>query len=62
MSPRDSQNILALDELQAVVSAWKQAGLSVGFTCGSFDLLHAGHADYLMRAKELCDRLVVAVN
>src|SRR6201997_1853961 len=34
----------------------------IGFPCGSFDILHAGHAQYLSRARELCDRLLVAVN
>ena len=34
----------------------------IGFTCGSFDLLHAGHVQYLGAARELCDRLMVAVN
>lgn len=41
---------------------WRAAGLKIGFTCGAFDLLHAGHVDYLQKARELCDRLVVAVN
>ena len=34
----------------------------VGFTSGSFDLIHPGHVDYLSKAKELCDCLIVAVN
>ena len=33
----------------------------VGFTCGAFDLLHAGHALMLQEAKAQCDFLVVAV-
>lgn len=33
----------------------------VGFTCGSFDLLHAGHALMLEEAKSHCDRLVVGL-
>jgi rfaE bifunctional protein nucleotidyltransferase chain/domain len=32
------------------------------FTNGCFDLLHAGHADYLNRAKSLGDILVVGIN
>ncbi len=44
------------------VAAQKAAGRRIGFTCGSFDLLHAGHVEYLAKARELCDCLMVAVN
>lgn len=33
----------------------------VGFTCGSFDLLHTGHALMLEEAKTHCDKLVVGL-
>ncbi len=33
----------------------------VGFTCSSFDLLHAGHYLMLKDAKEQCDVLIVAL-
>jgi len=32
-----------------------------GFTCGAFDLLHAGHALMLEEAKSVCDHLIVGV-
>lgn len=35
--------------------------MKVGFTCGSFDLLHAGHALMLEEAKSYCDYLIVAI-
>ena len=44
------------------VAAEKAAGRRIGFTCGSFDLLHAGHVEYLEKARRICDRLIVAVN
>lgn len=34
----------------------------VGFTCGAFDLLHAGHILMLKEAKEQCDWLVVGLH
>ena len=34
---------------------------TVGFTCGAFDLLHAGHAMMLKEASEQCDYLIVGV-
>ena len=38
----------------------RRAGRKIGYTCGAFDLLHAGHVDYLERSRALCDALVVA--
>ena len=40
----------------------RAAGHRIGFTCGSFDLLHTGHVQYLSKARQQCDRLLVAVN
>jgi glycerol-3-phosphate cytidylyltransferase len=36
-------------------------GKRVGFTCSTFDLLHAGHILMLAEAKNICDHLIVAV-
>lgn len=33
----------------------------IGFTCGSFDLFHAGHLIMLKEAKSLCDYLIVGL-
>jgi glycerol-3-phosphate cytidylyltransferase len=33
----------------------------IGFTCGAFDLLHAGHIVMLKEAKENCDYLIVGL-
>lgn len=41
---------------------WRRAGLRLVFTNGHFDLLHLGHVDYLQRARELGDRLIVGLN
>ncbi len=54
--------ICAEDELSALVAAARQHGERIVMTNGCFDLLHAGHVDYLMRAAGLGDRLIVAVN
>lgn len=57
-----SEKILSLEQMDQWVAAEKASGRRIGFTCGSFDLLHAGHVQYLGEARELCDRLIVAVN
>ena len=44
------------------VKAWKTTGKNVVFTNGCFDLLHPGHIDYLHKARELGDKLVVGLN
>ncbi|HTM51959.1 MAG TPA: adenylyltransferase/cytidyltransferase family protein, partial [Bryobacteraceae bacterium] len=57
-----AEKILSLEQMDQWVAGEKAAGRRIGFTCGSFDLLHAGHVQYLGAARELCDRLMVAVN
>jgi len=56
------EKILTPDEVDAWVAELRRAGRKLGYTCGTFDLLHAGHVDYLARSRELCDALLVAVN
>jgi D-beta-D-heptose 7-phosphate kinase/D-beta-D-heptose 1-phosphate adenosyltransferase len=46
----------------SLVSHWKALGLTVGFTNGCFDIVHAGHIALLAAARAQCDRLVVALN
>ena len=36
-------------------------GTMIGFTCGAFDLLHAGHIVMLEEAKSNCDYLIVGL-
>jgi len=35
--------------------------MKVGFTCSTFDLLHAGHVMMLREAKSVCDYLIVGL-
>ena len=54
--------ILNLADCARQVAIWRQQGLRVAFTNGHFDLLHAGHVNYLQAARGLADRLVVGLN
>src|SRR5579863_9220998 len=54
--------VRGLEEADAWVAEERSGGLRIGFTCGAFDMLHAGHVQYLAAAREKCDRLLVAVN
>jgi rfaE bifunctional protein nucleotidyltransferase chain/domain len=44
------------------VNSWQLHNEKVVFTNGCFDILHLGHIDYLTKAADLGDRLIVAVN
>ena len=53
---------ITLTELKAIRSKLKSSSKKVVFTNGVFDLLHAGHVDYLSKAKKLGDILIVGLN
>ena len=44
------------------VKKWKEEGKKIVFTNGCFDIIHAGHVDYLEKAKSLGDVLIVGLN
>jgi D-beta-D-heptose 7-phosphate kinase/D-beta-D-heptose 1-phosphate adenosyltransferase len=59
---RRVQKISSLDNALQRLEEWRQQGLSIGFTNGCFDLLHAGHVHLLDFARGQCDRLIVGLN
>lgn len=48
--------------LAEAVRRARRQGARIVFTNGCFDILHAGHVGYLDEARQLGDRLIVAVN
>ncbi|GAB3571624.1 hypothetical protein GCM10027578_30220 [Spirosoma luteolum] len=49
-------------DLVRQVEQWHANGESVVFTNGCFDIVHLGHIDYLEKARQLGDRLVLGLN
>jgi D-glycero-beta-D-manno-heptose 1-phosphate adenylyltransferase len=44
------------------IARWRLSEKKIVFTNGCFDILHLGHADYLCRASELGDCLIIGLN
>ena len=57
-----ADKIKSLPDATLQVKAWQKEGQKVVFTNGCFDLLHLGHVDYLEKARNLGDRLVLGLN
>lgn len=50
------------NELLQRLELWNREHAKIVFTNGCFDLLHRGHVDYLSKAADLGDKLIVALN
>lgn len=56
------RGVLDVEQLLTEVEGARARGERIVFTNGCFDLLHAGHVNYLRQARALGDRLIVAIN
>ncbi len=54
--------IIQINKINELSSKLKKEGKTIVFTNGCFDIVHAGHVDYMEKAKILGDVLVVGVN
>ena len=54
--------VVNINEIVQIVKELKSEGKKVVFTNGCFDILHRGHVEYLAKAKELGDVLIVGLN
>ena len=54
--------IRPLESATAEAARWKEAGETVVFTNGCFDILHKGHVTYLAEAANLGTKLIVGLN
>ena len=57
-----TDKIYSLPKLLEQLQAWRKQGQKIVFTNGCFDLLHLGHVDYLEKARQLGDKLVLGLN
>ncbi len=61
--PQDPKaRIIPRSEVRRLCSRLRRKGAKIVFTNGCFDILHAGHAQYLRKAASLGDLLVVGLN
>ena len=54
--------VKTLEEVKILSEKRRKKGQTMVFTNGCFDILHAGHVDYLQKARKLGDFLVVGLN
>ncbi len=54
--------IYTREQIRAVLNVWRLLEKKVVFTNGCFDLLHLGHIDYLSKAADMGDKLVIGLN
>ena len=52
----------SLSGLKSICKQLRAEGKKIVFTNGCFDLIHAGHIDYLSKAKAMGDVLIVGLN
>ncbi len=57
-----SHKIISIEEFSFLRKRWKFNGDRVVFTNGCFDIIHQGHIDYLTKAADLGNRLVIGLN
>lgn len=57
-----ADKIQPLEQAIAQVQDWKSQQQKIVFTNGCFDILHLGHVDYLEKARNLGDKLVLGLN
>lgn len=56
------QKIYTPDQLRVSLNRWRLLDKKIVFTNGCFDLLHLGHIDYLSKAADMGDKLVIGLN
>ncbi|HLC82720.1 MAG TPA: adenylyltransferase/cytidyltransferase family protein [Bacteroidia bacterium] len=56
------EKIYTLESLSPHLHAWNFKDNKIVFTNGCFDIIHRGHIDYLAKASDCGDKLIVGIN
>lgn len=59
---RIHKKIVSQSEIVSKANSWRKRGEAIVFTNGCFDLLHRGHVEYLAKAADLGERLIIGLN
>lgn len=59
---RISAKIADSQQLKIMLAVWRFQGKKIVFTNGCFDILHLGHIDYLSKAKDEGNILIIGLN
>ncbi|MDF2449905.1 MAG: D-beta-D-heptose 1-phosphate adenylyltransferase [Bacteroidota bacterium] len=59
---RLTEKCVSKHQLEKLIADWKKHGLKIVFTNGCFDILHRGHVEYLCKARDLGDKLILGLN
>lgn len=54
--------ILDDKSLDKKLNLWREEGRMIVFSNGCFDILHRGHVEYLSKAADLGDKLIIGLN
>lgn len=54
--------IFSIDDIKTKLALWRFKDRRIVFTNGCFDILHLGHIDYLSKAADLGNILIIGLN
>lgn len=56
------RKIVTTEQLRVLLNIWRFKDQKIVFTNGCFDLLHLGHIDYLGKAADMGNKLIIGLN
>lgn len=56
------EKVFSQDQISSRLDSWRLQDKKIVFTNGCFDIIHLGHIDYLAKAADLGDKLIIGLN